>query len=85
MVLGYLTAGFIVWYGMFSTLDDLPIPLLGSLNIAGFIVVGVSFYYHYQVIGAQTHLESLFMQITSIAGFTVLTAVVGKELYKTLT
>lgn len=59
--------------------------MVGNLNMAGYVVITVSFFYHYQIISAQTHIESLFMQITSIVGFTVLTTVVGKELYKNLT
>jgi hypothetical protein len=82
---GYALAGLILYFGVFTFLDDLPIPLIGNLNLAGYIVIAVSFFYHYQIIGPETHIESLFMQITSIAGFTVLTTVVGKELYKSLT
>lgn len=85
MLLSYAAAGVILYFGFFRMLDDLPIPLVGNLNIAGYIVIAASFFYHYQIISAKTHVEALFMQMTSIVGFTVLTAVVGKELYKWLT
>ena len=75
----------ILYFGLFTVLDDIPVPFIGNLNIAGYIVVTVSFFYHYQIISAKTHIQSLFMQVTSIVGFTVLTTVVGKELYNHLT
>ena len=82
---GYGIAAVILYYGFFTWLDDLPIPLLGNFNIAGYIVIAVSLFYHYQIIGAETHIQSLFMQLTSIVGFTALGSVVGPIIVRKLT
>lgn len=81
----YSLAVFLVWQQWMAGINNIPLPLVSQLNLAGALVVGISFWYHYVVISASTGVQSLFQTITSVVGIGIFSVLIGREAYTQLT